>query len=130
MRVSILGAGPAGAMAAVRLARAGGSVTLFDPSHPREKPCGGGLTGKALALLPTGPAHDALPARRVQTCRFDTARGLMIELDLGQPVGMVARSEFDAWLLRRAVEAGATHHNDRITHVDTQGRVKTLSGLH
>ena len=38
-------------MAAVRLARAGASVALFDPSHPREKPCGGGLTGRAVALV-------------------------------------------------------------------------------
>ena len=51
MRIAIIGAGPAGAMAAVRLARAGASVSLFDPSHPREKPCGGGLTGRALALV-------------------------------------------------------------------------------
>src|SRR5438128_2273583 len=50
MRVAIIGAGPAGAMAAIRLARAGASVQLFDASHPREKPCGGGVTGRALAL--------------------------------------------------------------------------------
>src|SRR2546422_756100 len=51
MRVAIIGAGPAGAMAAIRLARAGASVRLFDASHPREKPCGGGITGRALALI-------------------------------------------------------------------------------
>jgi flavin-dependent dehydrogenase len=116
-------------MAGLEFAKRGASVSIFDPSHPREKPCGGGLTGKALALLPAGPGHDPLPARRVQSCRFDTARGLMIELDLGEPVGIVARSEFDAWLLRRAVEAGARHFNDRVTHVDAGGRVKTLGGL-
>ena len=33
MRIAIIGAGPAGAMAAVRLARAGACVTLLDPSH-------------------------------------------------------------------------------------------------
>ena len=116
-------------MAALEFAKKGASVSIFDPSHPREKPCGGGLTGKSLALLPEGTPHDPLPARRVQRCRFDTARGLMIELDLGEPVGMVARSEFDAWLLRRAVEAGACHLNDRITRVDATGRVKSLAGL-
>src|SRR4051812_42626105 len=51
MRIAIIGAGPSGAMAAVRLARAGAEVLLFDPSHPREKPCGGGLTGRALGLV-------------------------------------------------------------------------------
>ena len=49
-------------MAAIRLARAGASVTLFDPSHPREKPCGGGLTGRALALVADVVDIRALPA--------------------------------------------------------------------
>ncbi len=49
-------------MAAVQLARAGASVTLFDPSHPREKPCGGGLTGRALALVADVIDIHALPA--------------------------------------------------------------------
>jgi flavin-dependent dehydrogenase len=49
--VAIVGAGPAGAFAAFLLARRGARVTLFDPSHPREKPCGGGVTGRALALV-------------------------------------------------------------------------------
>ncbi len=129
MKVAIVGAGPAGSMAALEFAKKGASVSIFDPSHPREKPCGGGLTGKSLALLPEGPARDPLPARRVQSCRFDTARGLMIELDLGEPVGIVSRADFDAWLLRRAVEAGARHINDRITRVDSSGRVKSLSGI-
>ena len=48
-------------MAAVRLARAGASVALFDPSHPREKPCGGGLTGRALALVADVIDIDSLP---------------------------------------------------------------------
>lgn len=129
MKVCIVGAGPAGSMAALEFAKQGALVSIFDPSHPREKPCGGGLTGKSLALLPTGPAHDPLPARRVQHCRFDTARSLMIELDLGEPVGIVSRADFDAWLLRRAVEAGARHVNDRITRVDATGRVKSLGGI-
>ena len=116
-------------MAALEFAKKGASVSIFDPSHPREKPCGGGLTGKSLALLPSGPDRDPLPARRVQNCRFDTARGLMIELDLGEPVGIVSRADFDAWLLRRAVEAGARHINDRITRVDASGRVKSLGGI-
>ena len=42
--VAVVGAGPAGAFCAERLARAGFAVTIFDPSHPREKPCGGGVT--------------------------------------------------------------------------------------
>ncbi len=128
MKACVIGGGPAGSMAALEFARRGAQVTVVDASHPREKPCGGGLTAKSLALLPPGPAHDPLPARRVQTCRFDAVKGLTIELDLGEPVGIVARSEFDSWLLRRAVEAGARHVNDRVVSVDASGLVKTLKG--
>ena len=53
----------------------------------------------------------------------------MVDLDLGEPVGIVARAEFDAWLLRRAVAAGVRHFNDRVTRVDATGRAKTLGGL-
>jgi geranylgeranyl reductase family protein len=49
--VAIVGGGPAGAFAAYLLAKRGAHVRLFDPSHPREKPCGGGVTGRALALV-------------------------------------------------------------------------------
>ncbi len=128
MKVCIVGAGPAGSMAALEFAKRGIEVSIFDPSHPREKPCGGGLTGKSLALLPEGPAHDPLPARRVQTCLFAAAQGRTIELDLGEPVGIVARPEFDAWLLRRAVEAGARHFHARVTRVGAQGEIRTLGG--
>ena len=49
--IAIAGAGPAGEWAAARLATDGAHVALIDGSHPREKPCGGGVTGRALALL-------------------------------------------------------------------------------
>lgn len=128
MNVAVVGAGPAGSMTALTFADRGAAVTVFDPSHPREKPCGGGLTGKSLALLPQGPPGDPLPARRVGRCRFDGARGEMLDLELGEPVGIVSRLQFDEWLLRRAVERGARHVNDRVTSVDASGRLRTLSG--
>ena len=71
MRIGIIGAGPAGAMAAVRLARAGAAVSLFDPSHPREKPCGGGLTGRALALV-----ADVIDISAHCTCRHQSQHPL------------------------------------------------------
>ena len=64
MKIAVVGAGPAGALLAFRLASRGASVTVYDASHPREKPCGGGLTAKALALLPDAPPED--PVRNVR----------------------------------------------------------------
>ena len=46
--VAIIGAGPAGAFAAEMLARAGRKVLLIDEKLAWEKPCGGGITHKAL----------------------------------------------------------------------------------
>src|SRR6476659_1187113 len=50
--VAIVGAGPAGAAAAITLARAGRDVVVVDKaSFPRDKCCGDGLTSGALRLL-------------------------------------------------------------------------------
>ena len=79
----MVGAGPGGSLLALRLAEGGARVTLFDASHPREKPCGGGLTGKALRALPAGAAADPLPARSVASCRFEDGEGAGAEVALG-----------------------------------------------
>jgi len=52
MRVGIVGAGPAGAHLAHELSRAGATVYLYDAREAWEKPCGGGVTSKALEDYP------------------------------------------------------------------------------
>jgi flavin-dependent dehydrogenase len=67
--VAVVGAGPAGAVAARDLALTGAQVTIFDGSHPREKPCGGGVTGRALDLV-----RGALPesdGQRIDAVTFE-----------------------------------------------------------
>ncbi len=128
MKVAVVGAGPAGSLLAWRLARDGALVTIFDASHPREKPCGGGLTAKALDLLPEAPPSDPLPVRRVRACVFESGEGASVDVALASPVAVGARREIDAWLLRRAVEAGARHVAERVAAVDAAGRVRTASG--
>lgn len=128
MKAAVVGAGPAGALAAGRLAGDGARVTVFDASHPREKPCGGGLTARALRLLPAAPDDDLLPVRLVRRCRFDSGEGDFVEVSLGQPVGIASRRALDAWLLRRAVAAGARHVAERVVAVDAAGRLRTSAG--
>jgi flavin-dependent dehydrogenase len=118
-----VGAGPAGALLSYHLARDGASVAVFDASHPREKPCGGGVTGKALELLPPAPQADPLPARWVSSCLFDSGEGDRVDVALARPVAVCSRRALDAWLLRRAVEAGAVHVAARVRAVHADGRV-------
>jgi flavin-dependent dehydrogenase len=127
VNVAVVGGGPAGALLGWRLARSGIPATVFDASHPREKPCGGGLTRRALSLLPPAPASDPLPVRWVDACRFEAPPD-GVDVCLEQPVAVGSRREIDAWLLRRAAEAGARHVAERVAEVGATGALRTAAG--
>jgi geranylgeranyl reductase family protein len=126
--VAIVGAGPAGARAAYVLARRGARVTIFDGSHPREKPCGGGVTGRALALVADAVDPAAVPQTAIRSARFTHLRAsgapadthaltsAVVALDAGSLV-VASRTEFDAALLAAAERAGATLVRSRIADV-------------
>jgi geranylgeranyl diphosphate/geranylgeranyl-bacteriochlorophyllide a reductase len=120
--VGIVGGGPAGAWAAYRLARAGARVMLVDASHPREKPCGGGLTGRALDLVRPALGTRTVPSVRIAGATFEhAARRAAIGLtdDRTTPALVVAsRRVFDDALLQAAVAAGATHVRSRARDVE------------
>jgi geranylgeranyl reductase family protein len=106
--VAIVGAGPAGAVAALVLARAGLDVVLIDRApFPRDKACGDGLMPDALAALRAlGLADRALAgARRLAALRLCAPNGTAITLN-GE-FAVVPRERFDACLCEAAVEAGA-----------------------
>ena len=104
--VAVVGAGPAGAVAAARLAQGGMSVVLLEKKTlPRHKVCGGGVVYRARAMLPEDMAevvrsecYSAVLAANGMTFRTSRARPI---------VSMVMRSEFDHWLCERACRAGA-----------------------
>jgi len=144
--IAIVGAGPAGARAAYVLARAGARVTLFDPSHPREKPCGGGVTGRALALVADAVDAAAFEATRIRAARFyrSTARHESQSAIRQSPIRnetvflddaalvVASRAAFDAALLDAAVRAGASFERARVIDVavDASGvRLETTSGV-
>ncbi len=128
----IVGAGPAGAWAAYCLARRGGRVTLIDPSHPREKPCGGGVTGRALALVADVLDARRLPACAIRSARFtDTAGSRSALVPLDEPLVVASRTAFDGLLLDAARRAGATILASRVTDISRERggfRVETTSG--
>ncbi len=115
--VAIAGAGPAGAWTACRLARGGARVAIVDASHPREKPCGGGVTGRALELIGrVGPLF-----RDINRARFEQD-GLSEAVALAAgSLAVTSRAAFDRWLLDAALEAGAELIPERVLDV-TAGR--------
>ena len=105
----VIGAGPAGSTTAYRLAAAGVSVLLADRARfPRDKPCGGGLTRRALRELPV--AVDPVVEDWVSRLELHLAhRGrTRFERVSGEPlIAMTRRSRLDAFLAARAADAGA-----------------------
>lgn len=106
--VIVVGAGPAGAMAARGLAERGIKVLLLEARElPRVKTCAGAVAAKALPLLdPDFPAITEAPMQRlVFSCRF---RG-DVEYRWKRPFAYtVRRDRFDHYLVRKAEAAGAT----------------------
>jgi geranylgeranyl reductase family protein len=109
MRVLIVGAGPAGAMAGLVLARGGARITLIEKSAwPRAKTCGDGISphaihlGSEVGLHFEGRVHLE---RALVTTPSETA------FTGGWPAAMpwgttIERREFDASLVDAAVAAG------------------------
>jgi len=72
--IAVVGGGPAGAMCGERLARSGYSVTIYDEHLAWEKPCGGGLTHKAIKAYPfllDGP----YPKKLIRTVELISSKG-------------------------------------------------------
>jgi geranylgeranyl reductase family protein len=94
-------------MAAFRLARAGARVLLIDKARfPRDKPCGGGLTSRALRMLPFSVAP--VVEEEVDTFELGLGYRRRFERRTQEPlVVMTQRRRLDAFLVEQAQEAGA-----------------------
>jgi geranylgeranyl reductase family protein len=114
----VVGAGPGGSVTAYRLAQAGASVLLLDKARfPRDKPCGGGLTMRAVRELPFSP--EPVVEHDVDRMRFRLAFGSSYERAAREPlILMTQRRRLDAFLAERAATAGATFRDGaRVTAV-------------
>jgi geranylgeranyl reductase family protein len=102
----VVGAGPAGSATALRLARGGATVLLADRARfPRDKPCGGGLTGRAVRELPC----DVSPVVEDVVHCFEVRLGYRrrFERRSAAPlVLMTQRRRLDAFLVAQAAENG------------------------
>ena len=116
-RIAIIGGGPSGAFAGAELARAGREVLLFDEKLAWEKPCGGGLTDKALAQWPF--LRDAQVERNwVSDCELIAPSGRRIRFPLERPIAIFSRLTLNGLLLDRARQAGVRLHSERVVEID------------
>jgi geranylgeranyl reductase family protein len=132
--VAVIGAGPSGAWAAGQLSQGGARVVLVDGSHPREKPCGGGVTGRALALIGSSVASLAgAVAIEAASFQHNDRRATLTLADANDRLrlAVVPRREFDGHLLQRAVDSGADLRRTRAVDViraGTSWRIVTREG--
>src|SRR5579883_490479 len=121
-RISIVGGGPSGSLCAERLASAGFDVTIYDEHLAWEKPCGGGLTQKALRAYPF--LLDAqYPKRPVHRVELISANGERAHLSLEHPIVIYSRTVLNGLLLDRAQAAGCKVVRAHVTSVDVTGKL-------
>jgi geranylgeranyl reductase family protein len=102
----VVGAGPAGSTCAYRLAQAGASVLLLDRARfPRDKPCGGAVTARALREFPV--EIDSVVERVVSRFELRLRHQHGFARTAAVPLAyLTQRRRLDSYLVSRAVEAG------------------------
>ena len=119
--IAIVGGGPAGAMCGEQLARAGHQVQIFDEHLAWEKPCGGGLTHKAVECFPflLDNSHPKKLVRSIDLISSDDNR---VTLEMSHPIVIYSRTVLNGMLLDRAKAAGCSVHRSHVIGVDTSTR--------
>ena len=116
--VVIVGAGPAGATAAIAARREGASVLLLDrAAFPRDKTCGDGIAPHVLDVLcGLGVSDVASGYKPVEALSLETPDGEAGGV-LQRPDYTIPRYVLDARIVDAAVAAGASLHQHQVRNV-------------
>src|SRR5688572_14091736 len=118
MEIAVVGGGPGGSWAAILLARRGHSVTLFDPQAPWEKPCGGGLTWRALDRFDI--FSDELPRKNIEEITIYFGDRNSVKVVPQRPLAIVSRKDLGQSLLNEAVRCGVRVLQERVTNLQLE----------
>jgi geranylgeranyl reductase family protein len=128
--IAIVGGGPAGALAAERLSRAGRQVLVFEEKPGWEKPCGGGVTSKTLSLYPF-LADAAIEHNSVASCEIISPAGRRVSFPFRRKIAVFSRRILNGALLDRARTSGAQIVHDRVVSISGepgQWNLRTSTG--
>src|SRR6187200_461775 len=104
MEITVVGGGPGGSWAAILLAKGGHSVTLLDPQAPWEKPCGGGVTFRALDQFDI--FSGSLPRKQIEEITVFFGDKNSVKVVPRRPLVIVSRKELGQALLSEAERCG------------------------
>jgi geranylgeranyl reductase family protein len=117
MQIAVVGAGPAGTWASILLARCGHSVTLIDSQAPWEKPCGGGVTVKALSSF--GIFESDLPRNNIDQVTIYFGDENSVTVTPQKPIAILSRRELGKYLLAAAEKAGVSILKSRVNQIES-----------
>src|SRR5713226_1407765 len=113
--VAIIGAGPAGAHLASRLAAEGRDVVLFDSKGAWEKPCGGGVPTRAIREFAFILESSKYPCKLVRRITMISPLERSVTLTLDEPFAVFSRQVLNSLVLDRAIQAGAQFVREGVT---------------
>src|SRR5215470_11478766 len=116
MQIVVVGGGPAGAWASTLLARQGHSVTLIDSQAPWEKPCGGGVTAKALSTF--GIFDSNLPRNNIDRITIYFGDRLSVSVAPQDPIAIVSRRELAKYLIEEAAKSNVSILKSRVNSIE------------
>jgi geranylgeranyl reductase family protein len=120
--VVIVGAGPAGANCALELAKKGIYPTVFDHSHPREKPCGGGISSLAIEKF---PFLEHFPSKGGDSGDFKiiSCTNSQVQIKETRKGFNISRRYLDEGILSMAVQNGAKLIQEKVLDIEKKNNL-------